>query len=155
MTVRKNGADTGTLKTRMGLPDSKIRLHHGMGIFRVRFLIRHVWARMAADPIDRHHPLSPGVASIVVGRAVRTARQGDPPLLILPVQPHFKKFSISRFTQINPISLAVPSHRRGVSRSSRTQERDAVAAGSVGAELGFSPTTRTNGADADGEVVWF
>src|SRR6478609_6194821 len=38
MTVRKNGADTGMLKTRMG---SLIRdsAHHGMGIFRARFLI--------------------------------------------------------------------------------------------------------------------
>jgi hypothetical protein len=39
MTLRNNGTDTGTLKTRIGLPDSKIRLHHGMGGFGVGFLI--------------------------------------------------------------------------------------------------------------------
>jgi hypothetical protein len=42
-------------------------------------------------------------------------------LLICPVQPHFKKYSHSRLTQITSISLAVPPPTRGVSRSSRTR----------------------------------
>jgi hypothetical protein len=36
MTVRKNGADTGTLKTRMGFLIRDFA-HHGMGLFRARF----------------------------------------------------------------------------------------------------------------------
>jgi hypothetical protein len=42
-------------------------------------------------------------------------------LLILAVEPLFKKYFCSRLTQINSISLAVSSPRRGVSRSSRTR----------------------------------
>jgi hypothetical protein len=63
---------------------------------------------------------------------------------IPPVQPHRKKYFPSRFPQINSISPAIPSHMRGVSRSSRTLERDAVDADALW----------TNGAGADGEVVW-
>jgi hypothetical protein len=64
--------------------------------------------------------------------------------LIPPVQSHRKKYFPSRFPQIKSISLAIPSHMRGVSRSSRTLERDAVDADALW----------TNGAGADGEVVW-
>ena len=64
--------------------------------------------------------------------------------LIWPVQSHSQKYFPSRLTQITSISLAVPSHMRGVSRSSRTWKRDAVDAA---ARL-------TKRADADGEVVW-
>ena len=64
--------------------------------------------------------------------------------VILPVQSHSKKYFPSRFPQIKSISTPVPSHMRGVSRSSRTLERDAMDAGAL----------LTNGADADGEVVW-
>ena len=41
--------------------------------------------------------------------------------LICPVQSHLQKFSASPLTQIKSISLAVPPHLRGVSRSSRTR----------------------------------
>jgi len=40
--------------------------------------------------------------------------------LIWAVQSHFKKYSVSDLTQIKTINLAIPSHMRGVSRSSRT-----------------------------------
>ena len=49
--------------------------------------------------------------------------------LILPVQSHRQKYFLSRLTQITSIIRAIPSHMRGVSRSSRTLERDAVDAG--------------------------
>jgi hypothetical protein len=39
MTVRKNGADAGTLKTRMDVLIRGIGTHHGMGDFLGRFLI--------------------------------------------------------------------------------------------------------------------
>jgi hypothetical protein len=64
--------------------------------------------------------------------------------LIWAVQSLIKKDSGFPNTQITCISLAIPFHLRGVSRSSRTLERDAV---DVDAPL-------TNGVDADGEVVW-
>jgi hypothetical protein len=41
--------------------------------------------------------------------------------LMLAVQPHFQKYSPSRLTQIKSTTLAVSSHSRGVSRSSRTR----------------------------------
>jgi len=40
--------------------------------------------------------------------------------LIWAVQSHLQKHSVSGLTQIKTISLAIPSHMRGVSRSSRT-----------------------------------
>jgi hypothetical protein len=46
--------------------------------------------------------------------------------VILPVRFCLQKYSVSRLTQIKSISHATPSHMRGVSRSSRTLERDAV-----------------------------
>jgi len=69
-----------------------------------------------------------------------TARCGD----LGAVQPLFQKDFSSPRTQIKIISAAVPAHMRGVSRSSRTLARDAVDA----------DVLRTNGTEADGEVVW-
>jgi hypothetical protein len=56
--------------------------------------------------------------------------------LICPVQFDFQKYSGSRATQINSISIAVPPHR-GAARMRWTRM-----------------ALRTNGAIADGEVVW-
>jgi hypothetical protein len=62
-----------------------------------------------------------------------------------PVQPPLQKYFCSRLTQISSLIRAVPSQERGVAHVINVG-RDAVDAGS--AHL-------TNGADADGEVVWF
>jgi len=64
--------------------------------------------------------------------------------LICPVQSFSKKYFASLFPQITSISPVILSHMRGVSRSSRTLVRDAVDAAAL----------LTNGAKADGEVVW-
>jgi hypothetical protein len=63
----------------------------------------------------------------------------------LAVQPLLQKYFPSRSTQIKSITPAIPSHR-GALAIVTDAGRDAVDAGS--AHL-------TNGADADGEVVWF
>jgi hypothetical protein len=49
--------------------------------------------------------------------------------LICPVQFHLQKEFASQLTQITSRTLAVPFLWRGVSRSSRTLERDAMDAG--------------------------
>jgi hypothetical protein len=61
-----------------------------------------------------------------------------------PVHPSREKFPASVLTQIIGLSPAIPSHQRGVSRSSRTLVRDTMDASAP----------LTNGADADGEAVW-
>src|SRR4030088_2047615 len=78
MTVRKNGTETGTLKTRMGFL-IRDAAHHGMGIFRARFLI----GSKSVDAITRRwreKPLPAGIprrgfprASTRHPAAVRTA----------------------------------------------------------------------------------
>jgi hypothetical protein len=79
-----------------------------------------------------------------------------------PVQPPLQKYSASRFTQITSISATVPSprgaardrHRRGAGCGGRGSVRHARES-----QGGFLARERssgelTNGADADGEVVW-
>jgi hypothetical protein len=74
----------------------------------------------------------------VISPSGQISRAGD-----LPVQPHFLKYSHSRFTQIKSISSAVPPHR-GAYRDRHGR----------GAGCGGRGQRVTNGADADGEVVW-
>jgi hypothetical protein len=64
--------------------------------------------------------------------------------VIWVVQSHIKKFSISRLTQISRISFAVPP-LRGAFRDRHGRE---VGCGGRGWRC------KTNGASADGEVVW-
>jgi hypothetical protein len=64
--------------------------------------------------------------------------------VIWVVQSHLKKYSASWFAQITFRTHAVSSHSRGVSRSSRT--RDGMRWTLI--------VPLTNGAKADGEVVW-
>jgi hypothetical protein len=83
-------------------------------------------------------------------------------IAILPVQSRPQKYFPSHFAQIKSISRAIPAHLRGVSRSSRTLGSGCDGRGSVGAQScsqgGVTPVSddgaQTNGADADGEVVW-
>jgi hypothetical protein len=80
-----------------------------------------------------------------------------------PVQPPLQKYSASRFTQIKSISPAVPSHR-GAARDRHERGAGCGGRGSVGRVRGSqgrlswarerTKRARTNGADADGEVVW-
>jgi hypothetical protein len=78
------------------------------------------------------------------------------------VQYHSQKYFTFRLPQIKSISRAIPAHLRGVSRSSRTLGSGCGGRGSVGAQSSFAgrvtPVSddgaQTNGADADGEVVW-
>ncbi|SHI16250.1 hypothetical protein SAMN05443248_8874 [Bradyrhizobium erythrophlei] len=72
------------------------------------------------------------------GLATRRANQ------CMVVQPLEKKYSGFPKTQITAIYVASRPTQRGVSRSSRTLERDAVDA----------KVSLTNDTDADGEVVW-
>jgi hypothetical protein len=53
MTVRKNGTDTGTLKMRMGFL-IRDTAHHGMGLFRARFLIERAWASKGLAGVSAH-----------------------------------------------------------------------------------------------------
>ena len=46
--------------------------------------------------------------------------------VICPVQPHFEKYFHSLQTQISSLFRAIPAHKGGVSRSSRTLGGDAV-----------------------------
>jgi hypothetical protein len=64
--------------------------------------------------------------------------------LMLPVQSHLQKHFPSPPTQITSISLAVPSHSEGRIAIVTDAGRDAVDAAAL----------LTNGAGADGEVVW-
>src|ERR1700687_2810652 len=64
--------------------------------------------------------------------------------LICPVQSHLQKYFRSRLTQITSISAAVSSHRGAY------RDRHGRGAGCGGREQ----RGLTNGADADGEVVW-
>jgi hypothetical protein len=66
------------------------------------------------------------------------------------VQPPREKYFAFAVGQINSTSHAILSRKRGASRSSRTLVRDAVDAEVSGARI----ARWTNGADADGEVVW-
>jgi hypothetical protein len=68
----------------------------------------------------------------------------------LPVQPFAQKYSDVLFTQITSTSTSSRPHKRDVSRSSRTLRRDAMDA----AATQRKHFARTNGADANGEVVW-
>src|SRR4051794_1879130 len=62
----------------------------------------------------------------------------------LRVQPHFEKYFGFLATQITTVVRTVSSHQGGVSRSSRTRDG-----------MRWTPMALlTNGADADGEVVW-
>ena len=81
--------------------------------------------------------------------------------LILPVKSHRKKYFPFRFPQITSISPAVPAHRGAFRDRHGRWARDAVdaaalardgIAGRVSRER--SSRAQTNGADADGEVVW-
>jgi hypothetical protein len=65
--------------------------------------------------------------------------------LIWAVQPHLQKYFVSGLSQISSLIRAVPS-LRGALAIVTDAGRDAVDAAS---------THLTNGADADGEVVWF
>ena len=77
------------------------------------------------------------------------------------VQPHLQKYFCSRATQITSISIDVPPHRgayhdrheRGMGCGGRGSARaqDEIA-GRVSRER--SRCAQTNGAEADGEVVW-
>jgi hypothetical protein len=62
----------------------------------------------------------------------------------LVVQPHLQKYFPSRQTQIKSISPAVPPHTEGRIMIVANAGRDAVDA----------DAPLTNGADADGQVVW-
>ena len=62
----------------------------------------------------------------------------------LPVQPFFQKYFRSHLTQITCISLTIPSHTEGRLAIVTNAGRDAVDA----------DVPITNGAEADGEVVW-
>src|SRR5271170_3911116 len=62
-----------------------------------------------------------------------------------PVRPFRAKYFASRLTQITGLSPAIPSHERGVSRSSRT-----LGAGCDGRNGARGRTALI----ADGEVVW-
>jgi hypothetical protein len=64
--------------------------------------------------------------------------------LIWAVQSHFKKLFRFAADPNHLISLAVSSHQRGGSRSSRTR----------GGMQWTQAAPLTNGAEADGEVVW-
>ena len=61
-----------------------------------------------------------------------------------------QKYSASRLTRLKSTTPAIPSHKRGVSRSSRTLGTGCDGRGSVRR----ANSARTNGADAYGEVVW-
>jgi hypothetical protein len=61
-----------------------------------------------------------------------------------PVQSLSQKYSASPQTQIKSISVAVPAHRGAFRDRHKRWARDAVDADAL----------LTNGADADGEVVW-
>jgi hypothetical protein len=65
--------------------------------------------------------------------------------VICPVQSHLKKYSDSILTQITSITLAVPSHLRGVSRSSRTRGGMRWTRAALLTRCAWL---------ADGEVVW-
>ena len=68
----------------------------------------------------------------------------NPINLICPVQSCWQKYSASRLTQIKSISFAVPFHSEGRLAIVTDAGRDAVDATAL----------VTNGANADGEVVW-
>jgi len=51
----------------------------------------------------------------------------------MPVQPHLQKYSASRFAQIKPISIVVPSHR-GALAIVTDAGRDAVDAAALGTQ---------------------
>jgi hypothetical protein len=83
--------------------------------------------------------------------------------LICPVQISAKKYFGFRHPQITSISASILSRLRGVSRSSRTLERDAVDAavpayglisGRADEACEGSERAQTNGAFADGKIVW-
>jgi hypothetical protein len=94
----------------------------------VRFC-RLVWAR--------------AIGSVRDERAIQPDGQIRTALANLPVQSPQQKYFASRVGQIISTTRAVLSHR-GVLRNVINAGRDAVDAGAL----------LTNGADADGEVVW-
>jgi hypothetical protein len=63
---------------------------------------------------------------------------------LISVQPRLQKYSGSRFTQITFINFSVPAHRGAFRDRHGRWAGDAVDATAL----------LTNGADADGEVVW-
>ncbi len=67
-----------------------------------------------------------------------------------PVQSPLQKYSRSLLTQITCISMAVPSHTGAFRDRHGRWARDAVDAIATQRK----DFARTNGADADGEVVW-
>jgi hypothetical protein len=81
--------------------------------------------RCAAAPLSgRHHPLSQLIDAGFPSRAQEKFPCNIK--LIWPVQSSPRKYSGFHLPQITSISAAILSHLRGVSRSSRTLERDAV-----------------------------
>jgi len=74
-----------------------------------------------------------------------TANLSNPVKLMLPVQSLAKKYFPSRITQIKSISIAIPAHSEG---------RFAIVT-NVGRGMRWTRLRlKTNGACADGEVVW-
>jgi hypothetical protein len=98
---------------------------------RVAFPVLTTGASCRARPVER-------CSKKMNLAATRRANQ------CIVVQPLEKKYSGFPKTQITAIYTASRPTQRGVSRSSRTLERDAVDA----------KVSLTNGTDADGEVVW-
>jgi hypothetical protein len=81
--------------------------------------------------------------------------------VICPVQPHLQKYFPSRLTQIKSISIAIPSHTEGRIMIVTNAGWDAVAAAVPARKSDRRavcrerlPGAQTNGAEADGEVVW-
>jgi hypothetical protein len=97
------------------------------------------------------------------GSNVPPAALPDGQITDWPVHPHLQKYSPSRFTQIKSISPAVSRPEEGrfaivtdVERGMRWTRQRWASAGIAGRALARerSNGTLTNGADADGEVVW-
>jgi len=114
----------------------------------------------------RADPLAPsgGYASLPRPKDLRvTAELLSRINLIPPVQSHFQKYFCSRLTQIKSISLAVPPPEGRIAIVTDAG-RDAVDAAALGARRDGragslcarerSNGELTNGACADGEVVW-
>jgi hypothetical protein len=66
----------------------------------------------------------------------------------IAVQPFNEKYFASRTGRNSNRGIAVPPHKRGVSRSSRTYVRDAVDAGGAKDERARSRTAKSCGPDA-------